>query len=109
MRKITEREFSKDYRLVDVGRPRITSSFFQECTLPQCAQVNLCVFSLTVGQRFSSIVIPVSVSFDVEGQRTNKLLMLGPVFAFGRRGGSNKNLVAMSESINDARLGGVVG
>jgi hypothetical protein len=64
---------------------------------------------LTVGQRFSSIVIPVSVSFDVEGQRTSKLLMLGPVFAFGRRGGSNKNLVAMSESINDARLGGVVG
>jgi hypothetical protein len=109
MRKITERKFSKDYRLVDVGRPRITSSFFQECTPPQCAQVNLCVFSLTVGQRFSSIVIPVSVSFDVEGQRTSKLLILGPAFAFGRRGGSNKNLVAMSESINDARLGGVVG
>jgi hypothetical protein len=63
---------------------------------------------LTVGQRFSSIVIPVSVSFDVEGQRTSRLLMLGPAFGFGRRGGSNKNLVAMSESINDASFGRVV-
>jgi hypothetical protein len=44
----------------------------------------------------------------VEGQRTSKLLILGPVFGLGRRGGSNKNLVAMSESINDSRLGGVV-
>ena len=34
--------------------------------------------------------------------------MLGPVFAFGRRGGSKRNLVAISESINDARLAGVV-
>jgi hypothetical protein len=34
--------------------------------------------------------------------------MLGPTFGFGRRGGSNKNLVAMSEPINNARLGGVV-
>jgi hypothetical protein len=48
------------------------------------------------------------VSFDVEGQRTSKLLMLGRAFAFDRRGGSKKNLVAMSESINDARPGGVV-
>jgi hypothetical protein len=71
--------------------------------------VNLCVFTLAVGQRFSSIVLPVSVSFDVEGQRTSKLLMFRPIFLFGRRGGSNKNLVAMSESINDARPGGVVG
>jgi hypothetical protein len=63
---------------------------------------------LAVCQRFSSIVLPVSVSFDVEGQRTSRLLMLGPVFGFGRRGGSNKNLVAMSESINDARFGSVV-
>jgi hypothetical protein len=63
--------------------------------LPQCAQVNFCVFSLAVAQRFSSIVLPVSVSFDVKGQRTSKLLMLGPTFAFGRRGGSNKNLVAI--------------
>jgi len=50
---------------------------------------------LAVAQRFSSIVFPVSVSFDVEGQRTNKLLMLEPTFGFGRRGGSNKNLVAI--------------
>ena len=34
--------------------------------------------------------------------------MLGPVFTFGRRGGSKRNLVAISESINDARLAGVV-
>ena len=34
--------------------------------------------------------------------------MLGPVFALGRRGGSKRNLVAMLESINDARLAGVV-
>ena len=73
-----------------------------------CTQVNFCVFSLTVCQCFSSIVLPVSVSFDVEGQRTSKLLRLGPVFALGRRGGSNKNLVAISESINNSRFGGVV-
>jgi hypothetical protein len=35
--------------------------------------------------------------------------MLERVFGFGRRGGSNKNLLAMSESINDAGFGGVVG
>jgi hypothetical protein len=34
--------------------------------------------------------------------------MLGPGFGFGRRGGSNKNLVAMSESINNSRFGGIV-
>jgi hypothetical protein len=57
--------------------------------------VNLCVLSLAVAQRFSSIVLPVSVSFDVEGQRTSKLLMSGPTFGLGCRGGSNKNLVAI--------------
>ena len=35
--------------------------------------------------------------------------MLRRAFAFRRRGGSKKNLVAMSESIHDARPGGVVG
>lgn len=35
--------------------------------------------------------------------------MLGPAFTFGRRGGSKKNLVAISESINNASFGGVVG
>ena len=34
--------------------------------------------------------------------------MLGPVFGFGRRGGSKKNRVAILESINDAGFGGVV-
>jgi hypothetical protein len=71
--------------------------------------VNFCVFTVAACQRFSSIVLPVSMSFDVEGQRTSKLLMLGRAFAFDRRGGSKKNPVAMSESINDARPGGVVG
>ena len=66
--------------------------------LPQCAQVNFCVFSLTAAQRSSSMVLPVSVSFDVEGQRTSKLLRLGPTFGLGRRGGSNKNLVAINYS-----------
>ena len=75
---------------------------------PQCAQVNFCAFTMAVRQRFSSIVRPVSVSFAVEGQRTRRLLMLGPLFTLGRRGGSKRNLVAISESINDARLGGIV-
>jgi hypothetical protein len=68
--------------------------------------VNFCVLTFAVTHRFSSIVIPVSVSFDVEGQRTSKLLMLGPGFV--RRGGSKRNRVAISESINDASFGGVV-
>ncbi len=76
--------------------------------LPQCAQVNFCAFILAVCQRFSSIVRPVSVNFDVEGQRTSRLLMLGPAFGFGRRGGSNRNRVGILESINDAGFGGVV-
>jgi hypothetical protein len=71
-------------------------------------QVTFCVFNFAIGQRFASIVLPVSVSFDVEGQRTSRLLMLGPVFGFGRRGGSKKNRVAILESINDAGFGGVV-
>src|SRR5206468_4440103 len=62
-----------------------------------------------VCQRFSSTVLPVSVSLEVEGQRTSRLLMLGPAFDFGRRGGSKKNRLAMSESINDARFGSVIG
>jgi hypothetical protein len=65
--------------------------------------VNFCVFTVAVCQRFSSIVLPVSVSFEVEGQRTSRLLILRPVFAFVRRGGSKKNLVAISESINNAK------
>src|SRR5215467_15209458 len=82
------------YRLVTMGRPRTTSFFVQVCTAPQCAQVNFCVFTVAVCQRVSSIVLPVSVSFEVEGQRTSRLLMLRRVFAFARRGGSKKNLVA---------------
>jgi hypothetical protein len=34
--------------------------------------------------------------------------MLGPAFGFGRRGGSNKNLVGILQSINNASFGGVV-
>jgi hypothetical protein len=41
------------------------------------------------------MVLPVSTSFDVEGQRTSKLLT--PTFGFERRGGSKKNLVVISE------------
>ena len=73
---------------VDVALPRITSPFVHVWTLPQCAQVNFCVFTVAVCQCRSSIVLPVSVSLDVEGQRTSKLLILRPGF-FGRaRGGS---------------------
>jgi len=93
---------------MDIGRPRMTSFFVQVWMPPQCAQVKLCVFTLAIRQRFSSIVWPVSVSFDVEGQRTSRLLRLGPTFAFGRRGGSKRNLVAMSESVNDPRLGNII-
>ncbi len=70
--------------------------------------MNFCVFILAVRQRFSSTVRPVSVSFDVEGQRTSKLLMLGPVFGFALRGGSKKKRFAMSESINDASFARIV-
>src|SRR5690349_10912434 len=90
------REENRHHQLLEVGRPRITSSFVQVWTLPQCIQVSCCLFSLSVAQRSSSIVCPVSVSFDVVGQRTSKLLRVGPVFGFGRRGGSNKNLVAIN-------------
>jgi len=64
--------------------------------------------SLAVAQHFSSIVLPVSVSFDVEGQRTSRLLMFEPAFIFCRRGGSKKNRLAISESIHDARFSGVI-
>jgi|GEM_PF-3365519 len=86
----------------------MTSFFVQVWTLPQCAHVNFCVFTFAIGQRAASMVRPVSVSFDVEGQRTSRLLILRPAFALGRLGGSKKNRVAMSESINDASLAGVV-
>src|SRR6516225_6620393 len=66
------------------ARPRTTSPFVQVWTLPQCPQVNFCVFTLAVRQRFSSIVRPVSVNFDVEGQRTSKLFRLAPALGFGR-------------------------
>jgi hypothetical protein len=58
--------------------------------LPQCAQVNFCVFTLAACQRFSSIVRPVSVNFDVEGQRTSKLFRLAPALGFGRLCGGSK-------------------
>ena len=68
------------------------------------------MFSLWTSASVSLLLsVQVSVSFEVEGQRTSKLLILGSVFSFDRRGGSNKNLVAMSESINDASFGAVVG
>ena len=107
MRALADQLSAINYQL-DVALPRITSCFAHVWTLPQCAQVNFCALTLAVCQRFSSIVRPVSVSFDVEGQRTSKLLIFGPAFIFGRRGGSKKNLVGMSESIHDARLSGVV-
>ena len=69
--------------------------------------MNFLFLTLAVAQRLSSTVCPVSVSFDVEGQRTSKLLMFGPGLVLGRRGGSKKNLTG-SEAIDDARFRGVV-
>jgi hypothetical protein len=70
------------------GRPRITSALLQLWTLPQCAQVNFCVLTLAALQRFSSIVRPVSVNFEVEGHRTSKLFMFASLDFSRRRGGS---------------------
>jgi hypothetical protein len=60
--------------------------------------VSFCIFILVVGQSVSSTVRPVSVSLEVDGQRTSKLFRLGRAFVFGRRGGSNKNRVAIRQS-----------
>src|SRR5256885_15064827 len=95
MRKIKEAKLGGQPPLQETGRPRTTSSFVQVWTLPQCAQVNFCAFTLAVGQSFSFMVRPVSVSLDVEGQRTSKLLRPVPIFGFGRRGGSKRNRVAI--------------
>jgi hypothetical protein len=59
------------------------SALVQLWTPPQWAQANFSGFTFAVGQRASSIVRPVSVSFDVEGQRTSKLFR--PTFGFDRR------------------------
>jgi hypothetical protein len=94
------------YRPVAVGRPRTTSFLVQVCTAPQCEQVNFCVFTVSVCQCFSSTVFPVSVSFEVEGQRTSRLLIPGRVFAC--LGGSKKNRVAILKSITNERSGDIV-
>ena len=75
--------------------------------------MNFCRFTFAVGQSFSSIVRPVSVSRDVDGQRTSKLLILGGAFFGFGRGGSKRNRVVIYniylEPVNDPRLGGIVG
>jgi hypothetical protein len=50
--------------------------------------VSFCVLTLAALQRFSSIVRPVSVNFDVEGHRTSKLFMFASLDFNRRRGGS---------------------
>jgi hypothetical protein len=50
------------------------------------------------------MVCPVSINLEVDGQRTSRLLIFRPGLIFGRRGGSNRNLVAMSETIHDPGL-----
>jgi hypothetical protein len=52
--------------------------------------VNFCGFIFASGQSFCSIVQPVSVSFEVDGQRTSKLFKSAPAFGFGRRLGGSK-------------------
>jgi hypothetical protein len=66
----------------------MTSAFVQVWTPPQWLHVNFRVLTLAALQSFWSIVFPVSVSLEVEGQRTSKVLILG-AGVFGRgRGGS---------------------
>jgi hypothetical protein len=72
------------------GLPRMTSAFVQLWTAPQWVQVNFCGFIFAAAQSFCSMVQPVSVSFDVEGQRTSKLFKSAPAFGFGRRRGGSK-------------------
>ena len=78
---------------------------FQEWTAPQCAQVNFCVFTLAVGQRFSSIVRPVSVNREVDGQRTSKLLIPAPTFAFVTMN-DNEQAGAAKNALNGHELNG---
>jgi hypothetical protein len=70
--------------------------------------VNFCIFIFAAGHLFSSTVFPVSVNFEVEGQRTSKVLIPALGFVFCRSGGSKRNRVAILKSINDPRFGGVV-
>src|SRR4051812_32182930 len=79
----------------ELGLPRTTSSLDQLWTLPQCEHVTFCFFTLAVAQSASSMVLPVSVSRDVDGQRTSMLFMLPRAFDFGFRGGSNKNRLSI--------------
>src|SRR2546430_5618460 len=104
-------EFGNSNALIThaIGLPKTTSAFVQLWTEPQWAQFNFCFLTFAAGQRFSSIVFPVSVNFEVDGQRTSKLFRFKVVFGLIRRGGSNRNRVAIIlESINDPRLGGIV-
>src|SRR6266404_8961718 len=92
------------------GLPSTTYSLVLLWTAPQWTQVNLCPFTFAAGQRFSSIVRPVSVSFDVDGQRTRRLLILRAFFLGRGRGRSNRNREGIYlEPVNDPRLGGIVG
>jgi hypothetical protein len=70
--------------------PSTTSALVQLWTAPQWAQVNFCCLIFAAGQSFCLIVRPVSVSFEVEGQRTSKLFRSAPAFGFGRRRGGSK-------------------
>ena len=72
------------------GLPNTTSALVQLWTAPQWAQINFCPFIFAAGQSFCSIVRPVSVSFEVEGQRTSKLFRPAPIFGFGSRCGGSK-------------------
>src|SRR6267143_7296492 len=101
IRKIKGKEFVRPMReqlacqrIIATGdrEPRLLLSTYER---RRNAQVNFCALTLWVGQSFSFTVRPVSVSFDVEGQRTSKLLRPVPILGFGRRGGSKRNRVAI--------------
>jgi len=74
----------------EINLPSTTSALVQLWTAPQWAQVNFCGFIFVAAQRFCSMVRPVSVSLEVEGQRTNRLFRSAPAFGFGRRCGGSK-------------------
>jgi hypothetical protein len=67
---------------LSIYRARTTSFFVQLCTCRQCGQVILWFLTLAAAHNSSLMVCPVGVSFAVDGHRTRRRLMIGPVFSF---------------------------
>ena len=91
----------------DLYRARTTSFFPQVWVWPQWAQLNFWLFTLAASQRCSSMVWPVSVNFEVEGQRTRRRLITGPVLTLGRAVVA-KNFIR-SRDVKQYRCGDIAG